>query len=88
MFEYQWEIQAELYYSGHSLYKKALSAGIAMDNALKVNYTKGGTTNSHFMNENWLKYFEYSKLEQNNVANRIIDINLSEVITKVRNKYV
>ena len=86
--KHQWEINAEIYYSEHALYKKALSAGIAMDNALRVNYTRGGTTNSHFMNDNWLKYFEYSKLDQNNVVDKIIDLNLtSKIYKKIRNKY-
>jgi len=57
-----YEAQAEMYYKGHKKYNKALAAGKAMDNALKMSYTKGGTTNTHFMMDNYLKYFEYSKL--------------------------
>ncbi len=54
--------QAEKHYKGHKNYKKALAAGIAMDNALKLEYTKGGHTNTHFMLNNYLKYFSYEKL--------------------------
>lgn len=56
---------AEKHYCNHKNYKKALAAGIAMDNALKLNYTKGGHTNTHFMIENYLKYFTYDKLPNN-----------------------
>jgi hypothetical protein len=41
--------------------KKATAAGKAMDNALKVSYSKGGTTKCHFMITNYLKYFDYEK---------------------------
>jgi len=50
------------YYTNHKDYKKALAAGIAMDNALKKDYTTGGSTNTHFMMSNFLKYFSYEKL--------------------------
>ena len=43
--------QAEKHYKGHKNYKKALAAGIAMDNALKLEYTKGGHTNTHFIDK-------------------------------------
>jgi hypothetical protein len=41
---------------------KAIAAGRAIDNALELEYTKGGTTNSHFMMSNYLKYFSYEAL--------------------------
>jgi hypothetical protein len=50
------------YYTNHKDFKKALAAGIAMDNALKKDYTTGGSTNTHFMMSNFLKYFSYEKL--------------------------
>jgi hypothetical protein len=50
------------YYSNHKDFKKAYSAGEAMDNALKKEYTNGGTTKTHFMMDNFLKYFSYEKL--------------------------
>lgn len=53
---------AETHYVNHKDYKKALAAGIAMDNALKKDYTTGGSTNTHFMMSNFLKYFSYEKL--------------------------
>jgi hypothetical protein len=54
--------QAEKYYKNHPKYKKALAAGIAMDNALNLKYTKGGTTNTHFIIQNYFKYFSYESL--------------------------
>ncbi len=57
---------AEKYYKGKSNFRKALSAGIALDNALKLDYTKGGSTNCHFMIDNYLKYFTYEKLNYEN----------------------
>jgi hypothetical protein len=42
--------------------KKAIAAGKAIDNALKLEYTKGGTTNSHFMMQNYLAYFDYQAM--------------------------
>ena len=42
--------------------KKAIAAGKAIDNALKVEYSKGGITKSHFMLSNYLKYFSYEAL--------------------------
>jgi hypothetical protein len=56
---------AEQYYVNHKDYKKALAAGIAMDNALKKDYTTGGSTNTHFMMSNFLKYFSYERLPEN-----------------------
>ena len=41
---------------------KAIAAGRAIDNALNVEYSKGGTTKSHFMMSNYLKYFSYEAL--------------------------
>ena len=52
------------YYINHKDYKKALAAGIAMDNALSKDYTPGGSTNTHFMMSNFLKYFSYERLPQ------------------------
>lgn len=52
------------YYTGHKDFKKALAAGIAMDNALRKEYGVGGTTRTHFMMSNFLKYFSYEKLPQ------------------------
>ena len=54
---------ANKYYKKHNLYKKAMAAATALDNALDLNYTKGGTTNSHFMLDNFLKYFDYEVLK-------------------------
>lgn len=56
---------ANKYYKGHKDYKKALAAATAMDNALKLEYSKGGTTNCHFMMSNYLKYFDYQRLPKN-----------------------
>ena len=56
---------AETYYSGHKEYPKAKAAGTAMDNALKKEYSKGGTTNTHFMMDNFLKYFSWERLPEN-----------------------
>lgn len=53
------------YYSGHPDFKKALAAGTALDNALKKEYGAGGTTNTHFMIDNYLKYFAYERLPEN-----------------------
>lgn len=50
------------YYSGDGRLNKALAAGRAMDNALKLDYSEGGTTKCHFMLDNFLKYFDYEKL--------------------------
>lgn len=55
---------AEKYYKNSPKLKKALAAGIAMDNSLKLERTKGGTTNCHFMMDNYLKYFDYEKIKQ------------------------
>lgn len=56
---------AETHYKGHKNYAKALAAGTAMDNALKKEYSAGGTTNTHFMMTNFLKYFCYERLPEN-----------------------
>jgi hypothetical protein len=53
------------HYANHKDFNKALAAGTAMDNALKKDYTKGGTTNCHFMMDNFLKYFSYERLPEN-----------------------
>ncbi len=45
---------------------KAVSAGTAIDNALKLNYGLGGTTRCHFMMDNYLKYFSYEALGHRN----------------------
>jgi hypothetical protein len=60
----KWAEQAEIYYAKDPDNKrlKAIAAGKAMDNALKLEYTKGGTTNCHFMMTNWLAYFDYDVL--------------------------
>jgi hypothetical protein len=58
---------ANKYYKNHNLYKKALSAGTALDNALKLSYTKGGFTNTHFMLDNYLAYFDYEVLKNRNL---------------------
>lgn len=66
-----WEQQAEKAYSNDTKEKrkKAIAAGIAIDNALKKEYSKGnenghgaGITHSHFMTDNWVKYFSYEAL--------------------------
>ena len=57
--------QAETFYKGHREKAKAIAAGTAIDNALKLDYTKGGVTHTHFMIDNYLKYFTYERLPQN-----------------------
>lgn len=52
------------YYSNHKDLHKAIAAGKAIDNALKLDYSKSGVTNCHFMMSNYLKYFDYDKLKQ------------------------
>ena len=54
------------FYTGHKDYSKALAAGVAIDNALKKEYTKGGATKCHFMMDNFLKYFSFEKLPKRN----------------------
>lgn len=61
----RYEQMAKLHYSNHKDYKKALAAGIALDNSLKKDYTVGGSTNTHFMMSNFLKYFSYERLPEN-----------------------
>jgi hypothetical protein len=60
----KWQNQAELAYSNddNSKRSKAIAAGKAIDNALELEYGKGGGTKSHFMTDNWLKYFSYEAL--------------------------
>jgi len=58
---------ANKYYKGHSKFKKALAAGIAMDNAMTLKYSKGGTTKTFFMMDNFLKYFDYEVLKKYNL---------------------
>lgn len=55
----KWEEQARIAYANDAedKRKKAMAAGRAMDNALKLEYGKGGGTKSHFMTDNWLAYF-------------------------------
>ncbi len=53
------------YYQNHKDFNKALAAGTAMDNALKKEYSIGGTTKTHFMMDNFLKYFSYERLPEN-----------------------
>jgi hypothetical protein len=55
----KWEEQARIAYANDTEDKrhKAIAAGRAMDNALELEYSKGGHTHSHFMTSNWLKYF-------------------------------
>lgn len=52
--------QANDFYAGHKNFKKALAAGTAMDNSLKIR--EGHTTNTHFMMHNFLKYFSFEVL--------------------------
>jgi len=47
----------DLYPDNEEKRNKAIAAGKAMDNALKLEYSKGGTTICHFMMSNYLKYF-------------------------------
>lgn len=56
--------QAKIAYSNDTKDKraKAIAAGVAIDNALKLEYTNGGTTKQHFMMGNYLKYFSYEAL--------------------------
>jgi hypothetical protein len=56
---------AEKHYKDHKDLPKALAAGIAMDNALKKEYGGGGGTKTHFMMDNFLKYFTYERLPEN-----------------------
>jgi hypothetical protein len=58
----RYEAMARKHYAGHRLLNKAIAAGVAMDNAIKKTYSKGGTTNCHFMMDNFLKYFSDEKL--------------------------
>jgi hypothetical protein len=53
------------YYKNHKEYEKALAAGVAMDNALEKKYSIGGVTKTHFMMNNFLKYFSYERLPEN-----------------------
>ena len=57
-----YESQAKDYYANDYRLPKAVAAGIAIDNALKLDYTKGGHTKTHFMIGNYLKYFSYEAL--------------------------
>jgi hypothetical protein len=50
------------YYKDDNRLNKALAAGIAIDNALIIKYTKSGITNSKFLMNNYLKYFTYENL--------------------------
>lgn len=50
------------YYANSPKLDKALAAGTAMDNALIKEYGVGGGTKTHFMMDNFLKYFDYEKL--------------------------
>lgn len=42
--------------------RKAIASGKAIDNALKLEYGKGGGTKSHFMIDNWMAYFSYEAM--------------------------
>lgn len=55
------------YYAGHPDFDKAMAAGTAMDNALKKEYGAGGGTRTHFMMDNYLKYFSYERLPENRI---------------------
>lgn len=57
-----WERKATIIYKGHRWEDKAVAAGRAMDNALKKEYTKGGTTNCKFLTVQWLKFFDWNVL--------------------------
>lgn len=46
------------HYSTDPRLRKAIAAGRAMDNAMKLAYGPGGTTRCHFMMDNYLKYFD------------------------------
>ncbi|RZK23517.1 MAG: hypothetical protein EOO43_08385 [Flavobacterium sp.] len=65
------EATAKKMYQGHHLYKKAVDTGRAIDNALQVQYTKGGTTNSRFLTAMHQKYFSFEAYVVNGVADRI-----------------
>jgi hypothetical protein len=54
----RFEDLAKELYKDSKLLKKAVDAGILIDNRLKKEYTKGGTTNCFFDVSNWLKYFD------------------------------
>lgn len=54
--------QAETHYKNEPKRSKAIAAGTAMDNALRLEYTKGGHSKCHFMMDNYLKYFTYEAL--------------------------
>jgi hypothetical protein len=67
----KWQEQAAMAYANDTEEKrnKAIAAGKAMDNALDKSYSTGneqghgaGVTKSHFMTDNWLKYFSYEAL--------------------------
>jgi hypothetical protein len=51
---------ANKYYFKSSKFKKAFDAAVAIDNALSKD-------KSHFMIENYLKYFDYKVLKENNL---------------------
>lgn len=57
-----YKLLAIKYYTGHKDYNKAIAAGVAIDNALKKEYSPGGSTNTHFMINNYFKYFSYEAL--------------------------
>jgi len=62
-----YEEMARIAYANDPKLKKALAAGIAMDNAMKLDRSKGGATNCHFMMDNFLKYFSYEALGERNI---------------------
>ncbi len=58
-----YEQKAKLLYASSDKLNKAIAAGKAMDNAMKLEYTPGGATKCHFMIDNYLKYFDYDKIK-------------------------
>ena len=59
--------QAEICYNhcDEKLKQKAIDSGILLDNRMKLEYTKGGQTNSHFDCSIYLKYFSFEALLKN-----------------------
>jgi hypothetical protein len=45
---------------------KAIAAGVAMDNALKLEYTAGGTTHCRFLSDQYEAYFSPEALAHRN----------------------
>ena len=58
-----YELQARKYYANNPRLDKAIAAGKQMDNSLKKEYGKEGSTDCHFRMNQYLKYFSYEALK-------------------------